>query len=162
MEPHIYKPGVSELTLCVGFGSLMVIGGVLGVVAFFIPPAGIHPENATWLWFLICFAAVGMGTLITVGATTYRVVLFADAIEVRGIFNRSRLERREIGAKMLIPFGTPFYVLYPWQKKQKRLRVGIPFHPDATFSDWMASIPNADKVFLRARRDGSLKRQISN
>ncbi len=47
------------------------------------------------------------------------------------------------------------YILYPRTRNQKPLRIGMMGSEDDYYRQWVESIPEADKEFLRKRRQGS-------
>jgi hypothetical protein len=162
MEPHVYRPGKGWLMFTVGVGVAMIILGIISITIISFPAPGVQVRAPIWIGYLFCSIAISMGGFIAAGMIANRVFLYTDAIEVAGLFNSRRLERREIGAKMVMAAGCLTYVLYPWSKDKKRLMVGVVFPLDAAFRDWMEGIPDADKAFFRGRRDGTLKPRDSN
>jgi hypothetical protein len=88
-----------------------------------------------------------------VSTRTGHIDLYPDEIVVGSAlpFGNRRLERKEIAAKMVIPYYGKMYVLYPVRKSQKKLTVGIMGNEDEYFRQWMDSIPDADQKFLRGR-----------
>ena len=152
MEPHVYRPGKGWVIFGVGFGvACALLAAVLVATASgnFIA----YPLAATALYMGFCAAA---------NTIKSRVVLYPDAIEVSNFFRSQRFTRDEIGAKSFINVRLPTYFLYPWSKDVKKLKVEVAFPQDSIFQEWMASIPDADKAFLRGRRNGTLKPQNSN
>jgi hypothetical protein len=157
MKARIYKTGKMLLVLGIISGSAIAILGLFGIVAYFTSRIRDYPVGTAGVWFPLCFVVISMGIWAAVELATSRVVLYSDAIEVRSLFRYRRLERCDIGAKTLIHAVVPIYYLYPWSKKQRILSVSVNFSPDETFISWFVGIPDADKKFFRARRDGTLE-----
>jgi hypothetical protein len=98
----------------------------------------------------------GLGALMIISARTGRIDLYPDAIVVSSAlsFSDRRMERKDIAAKMVTFIYTKTYVLYPISKDQRKLTVGTIGNEDDYLREWMASIPDADKKFLRDRLFG--------
>ncbi len=92
-----------------------------------------------------------------ISSITGHVDLYPDAIVVGSAlpFWNRRLERKDIGAKMTIFIYVRTYILYPRTRNQKPLRIGMMGSEDDYYRQWVESIPEADKEFLRKRRQGS-------
>src|SRR6266404_3292658 len=151
MEPRTYRTGIGWLVFTVGVGAVMIALSIASMVIISFPDSGVQIRAPLWIGYLFFSLGIVMGAFIAVGMITNRVVLYPDAVEVACLFNKRRLERREIGAKMVMMTGCLTYVLYPWSKGKKKLSVGVVFPMDATFRDWMTGIPDADKAFFRGR-----------
>jgi len=119
-----------------------VVGGLFVFVAIAVPLPGFDfvirpPLWASYLFlFVICLAAIVMGAASATGMLMYKVVLRTDAIEVSGAFRRRSLKKNDISAKDIYSIGCPTYVLYPRDKKQRLLQVGVVFAEDERFRDW--------------------------
>lgn len=125
----------------------VIAGALFFLVAITVPLSGfeffIRPPR--WAYYLFGYAiglgAIGLFAAATVSMLRYRVVLSSDAIEVSGAFRRRSLRKSDILAKELMFFGCTTYVLYPHDKKQSPLQVGVVFPTDERFRDWMSDIP---------------------
>ncbi|HUK58715.1 MAG TPA: hypothetical protein VLV50_05740 [Stellaceae bacterium] len=161
LQPHVYRTPSAAKIFFVCFGSLLVAGGLF----FFAAPiwtslAGITPRGgaveAFALTTVLGCCGFGTGALMIISSITGHVYLYPDAIVVGSAlpFWNRRLERKDIGAKMTMFIYVRTYVLYPRTRNQKPLRVGVMGSEDDFYRQWMESIPEADKDFLRRRRRG--------
>ena len=77
----------------------------------------------------------------------YRVVLFADRIEVQSLVSTRVLRRDEILGRRLLPGGE--YTGYPAiqlepRGEQQPLRVSLVLKTDSAFCEWMDTVPDLD------------------
>src|ERR1019366_8197297 len=75
----------------------------------------------------------------------YRVVLFADRIEVQHLISTRVLRRDEIlGRRLLRHKGTPPSLLLVPRGAQRPLTVDLVLKTDSTFWEWMDTVPDLD------------------
>jgi hypothetical protein len=95
--------------------------------------------------------AIGMGYYITAGLIRGRVILYDDSIETIGILKRRRLAKADILGKAMIWGSVPMIALYPRLRGQRNMLVQASFGTDATFENWMATLPTVGWSDLRVR-----------
>ena len=158
MEPHVYKTPFAARVVFISVGSLLfAVGLVFLTASIWTLFAGIVIQGSKF-WALALISALGcggivVGAIMVVASITGHVDLYPDAIVVGSAlpFGNRRLERQDIGAKMVTFIYVTTYVLYPRAKNQKPLRIGLQGSEDDYFRQWMNSIPDADGEYLRKR-----------
>jgi hypothetical protein len=145
MEPRVYRTGGGWRVFGIGFGAVMITIGV------FLFATALFQHSSNFIAYPMGALAIYMGFCLAANAMAGRVVFYPDAIEVSNFFKSRRLNRDEIGAKTFWNASCPIYLLYPLSRDLKTLKVEAAFRQDATFKDWMAGIPDANKDFFRQR-----------
>jgi hypothetical protein len=158
LEPHIYKTPFAGRIVFISVGSLLIACGLFFVATpIWASLAWIFIQGSKFWAFaftsVLGCCGVGLGAALIIASITGHVDLYPDAIVVGSAlpFGNRRLERKEIGAKMITFIYVTIYVLYPRARDQKPLRIGMQGSEDDYFREWMDSIPNADAEFLRRR-----------
>jgi hypothetical protein len=157
IRPDVYKTPMGSSIAFVGLGAPLAVGGVVFLTApiwysfvGIVPP---NPLSALALVVVLGCVGCGVGGFMAISTITTRVDLYPDAIEVRSAlpFLNRRLERKDIAAKTTTYLYIKMDVLYPRNKGQKRLSLGMLGTEDDYYREWMAGIPDADQNFLRDR-----------
>jgi hypothetical protein len=101
--------------------------------------------NVFWLMWVIFFPVVGI--LAILYDLKYRVVLFADSIEVRNLASTRVLRRDEILGRRLVQTGYRIRyqtILLAPRGAQRPLRVDLVLKTDSAFWEWMNTVPDLD------------------
>ena len=97
-------------------------------------------------------AGVATGGFMAIAALTGHVDLYPDAIAVGYAIGGRRLERADIVGKQKLMIYVTTFILYPRDKKQKPLKIGLSGSEDKYFFDSMNSIPDMDQASLKRLR----------
>jgi hypothetical protein len=95
-------------------------------------------------WFVwgIFFPIVGI--LAMLQGLKYRVVLFADRIEVQNLVSTRVLRRDEILGRRLLQYKGPPSILLVPRSAQRPLGVRLVLKTDSAFWEWMDTVPDLD------------------
>ena len=104
------------------------------------------------IFSLICFLLIGGGPVYLVALLRTRLILYNDAIELRGLFRSRRLLRSEIAGQRRVIAAYPTIVIYPKSRAARNMMVELAFNRDEAFDVWMSTIPFIDAKTLKARR----------
>lgn len=149
--PRAYRTSYHWALFGGAVGLAMAFGGIAELVRLEMGLAKIlHPLALS----IACVGDVLLGSYIIVSLIKFRVILYENRIELVGALWTRTLLRDEIGAKLSYYGGCLTYSLIPRSKRQRRLQISMIFSPDRQFQEWIDSIPNADRTFLRNRRQG--------
>jgi|HubBroStandDraft_6_1064221.scaffolds.fasta_scaffold964579_2 hypothetical protein len=148
--PASYKYRGFWLILSVLVGLAMGLGGVAALLYTLIIDQSL-PLQRRLIFGAFCIGDIALGSYFVAYVMKARLVLYADAIEDRGLFGTRRLPRSEIAGKMVMFSGCQTIFLYPKSRSQRKMMVQVVFPTDQTFDAWMADIPPIDAGYLRAR-----------
>ena len=141
--PRTYQVDLSWRRSFKGFSvfllTLFVLMTILHLTRFMAHPLALL--DLAGIDFLVALFVIWVGSRIN-----RRVVLYEDAIEVKGWISKRRLERGEIlGVRMgSLPVtygGISYYIIVPVSGGKRVLRLPPYLHVDETFISWVETIP---------------------
>ena len=149
--PQVYKPSggwqAFLLILSVLLGGFSAAG-----VWYFGTMHGVSSvREATWM-VGICLIFLILSCALVALLFRSRVILNPDSVESRELFSTGRLLRTDIRGYRLQqnPRGPASLVLVPRDSPSKKLKFATFYNFDATFWNWMESLPDLDQEDQRA------------
>ena|SRR5215472_11186226 len=140
--PRTYSPSLGNRIVWISFGGLLAVGGVFGIYYSVVAGEELGPKGPTVTISLSLMLALLGGYLIA-SMLLSKVILRADAIEVRNLLSRQTMLRQEIMGRRFF-FGTGTIELIPRDKQKKKLKIAYLTNPDSAFAAWFESIPDLD------------------
>lgn len=143
--PRIYQLQLGWRIFLWIMGIVLLLGGLGVAMLATLFDAG--PYTAARIAVVIPGAGFGVfGSYCILCLLRSRLVLHADRIELRGVVLRKELRRDEIAARRVDRGGEgpATLVLIPKDSKKRNLRIGLMFHADQIFKNWIEPIRDLD------------------
>jgi hypothetical protein len=143
--PRTYRAPPVDRALLAMAGVVLAIGAI--VAALMILDAAVDGAFPLFL----CAAFVFGGATLVRSAASDRVILHADAIEIRdAVSGNRRLERNRIqGLRRVAKYGRSALHLVPKQPSAETIVLPRNMVTDAAFGDWLKGIPDLDARDLK-------------
>ena len=140
--PRTYAPSLGNRVIWISFGALLAAGGIWGVWYSLVAGDELGPKGPA-VMISLSLMLVLLGGYLIASMLFSKVILGADAIEVRNLLSRQAMLRQEIMARRFF-FSTGTIELIPRDNSRKKLKIAYLTKPDAAFAAWFASIPDLD------------------
>ncbi|MFL6712790.1 MAG: hypothetical protein ACJ8LN_07655 [Sulfurifustis sp.] len=142
--PRTYRVSTGSLIVYLLLGGLVFAGGVAGAWYFGTGHETKSADDAAML-VAVCLAFVALGGFLILYMLTTRVVLSADAIELRDFIRRRKLRRDDIAGRRVVDahyYSTLVFV--PKRAETKPLKIMSIMQTDFFFQAWFATLPDLD------------------
>lgn len=152
--PRTYRVSMSNRILYLVLGGTILTGGLAGSWYFGTGYETDTAQEATVL-VAVCVAFVVLGGLLVLYMLTAKVVLYADAIELRGFLRVQKLRREDIaGRRSQDARYVAVLVLIPKRAGMKKLKITQIMQRDFLLDAWLGTLPDLDAQELeRSRSD---------
>jgi hypothetical protein len=150
--PRTYVPSLGNRAVWISFGGLLAVGGVFGVWYSLVAGNELGPKGPA-VTISLSLMLVLLGGYLIVSMLSSKVILRADAIEVRNLLSSKTMLRQEIMGRRFF-FSTGTIELIPREEYKKKLKVAFLTNPDAAFAAWFESIPDLDERNQRKPSEG--------
>jgi hypothetical protein len=148
LYPLTFKPSAGYLLLLLTIGLLCAAGGIAGTV-YFGTGHEMTSLRSQLTFVVLSFLFLLLGVYLIVAVLTSRLILGPDFIEVKDFLSSKLLRRSDIAGYRILPTQyISTLVFQPKATEQKKLKIPLYFHTDASFGGWFIGIPNLDSEDL--------------
>jgi len=149
LYPRTYRVSTGNRILYLLLGTVILAGGLAGAWYFGTGHEVETPQEGTVLT-LICLGFVALGGALVLYVLTSKIVLYADAIELRD-FTRVRRRRRDdiAGRRKIDAQYVSVIALVPKRPELKQLKITQVMQTDALLEAWLATLPDLDAEDLQ-------------
>ena len=164
--PRTYQSSLGYRLAFVSLGLILVAGSFLGIW-YFATGRGATASGASTLLTLLCVCFFLLGAYLALAMLKGKLILTADAIELRDPFVTKHLLRSQIAGWRLLPTQyVSTFVFVPRDPHAKKLKFALTFKLDEQFAAWLETLTNLDAqdraeslAQLEAQLDPSLTKE---
>ncbi len=144
LYPRKYRVSARSRAVYLLLGGVVAAAGLAGMWYFATGHESKTAEEAMMLT-AVCFAFVILGGVLILYMLTSKIVLYADAVEVRDFLLVRKLRREDIAGRRLIDgHYVSVLALVPKRAEAKKLKITQIMQTDAVFDAWVATLPDLD------------------
>jgi hypothetical protein len=144
LYPRTYRVSMRNRVVYIFLGALVAAFGFAGAV-YFGTGHETKSTGETAMLVAVCFAFVALGVVLILYMLTTKVVLAADAIELRDFLQSRKLRYEDIaGRRMIAAHSASTLVLLPKRAGAKRVKITQLIQMDSLSLAWLSTLPDLD------------------
>jgi hypothetical protein len=161
--PRTYQSSLGYRLAFISLGLILAAASLLGIW-FFATSRGETAPGASILLVALCLAFFLLGAYLILAMLKSKIILTADAIELRDPLVTKHMLRSQIAGWRVVPTQyIPTLELAPRDPHAKKIKFPLTIKLDEQFQVWLATLPNLDEhersesfAHLEAQLDPSL------